>query len=150
MASRYAAFWFPPYPRFLVWRTTVVRTAVALAPHRRACSKVSSWLASSEMMISATLRRTSGGMRSRVAASVDAALYATTTIPILAAESRSVIVSLSSPRSLSWLFRFGPHRRGQQRFAQDPDGRRLRSVGQIHHPHPGLGLLGHGQPIAAP
>ncbi len=74
MASRYAAFWFPPYPRFLVCRTIVVGTPSARAPQRRASSKVSSWLASSEMITSASCGRTCAGIRSRVAARVEAAL----------------------------------------------------------------------------
>ena len=63
-------------------RTIVVFTASVAAPHRWACSNVSSWLASSEMITSASRSSTGAGIRSRVAANVDAALYATTTMPI--------------------------------------------------------------------
>ena len=51
-------------------------------------SKVRSLLASSQMMISSIRLRKSSGIRSSVSRSVDSALYATTTMPILGSDGR--------------------------------------------------------------
>ena len=125
---------------------------LALAPQPPACSKVSSWLASSEMMISATVRAgPPAGIRSRVAASVDAALYATTTMPILGSTaSLSVIGSLSSTRSSSWLWNDrrprplapAPPRGGQNAIALPTRP----MVARSHHPVKSLTATGPGLP----
>ena len=63
-------------------RSTVVGGVSGRSAHSRASSKVLSGLASSQTITSSIRSRKSTGIRSRVASSVEAALYATTTMPI--------------------------------------------------------------------